>query len=221
MFFRHIASLTLGVSCLVTAAFGQDNKEQKPETSSDTPVYIGILVDCSGSQRTVLDRTFATVKQIAESLREKDQAFLVRFVDSAKISVVQDLTGNKQDIEDSSDSLYIEGGQSAIIDAVDHSAKYLVENSENVAVVRTLILITDGEDGVSGKKVDEVIPYLKEKQIRVFAIGVSDLKVSTKLFDRLTKETGGKTFVPRTTAELSNSVIEIAKNLRATPAQTR
>src|SRR5262245_51706147 len=108
MFFRNIASLTLGVCCLAATVLGQDAKEQKTEISSDAPVYLGILVDCSGSQRTVLDRTFSALKQIAETLREKDQGFLVRFVDGAKISVVQDLTGNKQDIEDSSDSLSIE-----------------------------------------------------------------------------------------------------------------
>jgi len=216
--FRNIASLTVMICCLVAAALGQDSKEPKAEMS-DMPIYIGIVVDCSGSQRTVLDKTFSAVKQIAESLREKDQAFLVRFVDSAKISVIQDLTGKKEDIEDSSDSLYIEGGQSAIIDAVDHSARYLVENSPDGSVVRTLIVITDGEDGTSGKKIEEVVQFLKEKQIRVFAIGISDLKVSTKLFDRLTKETGGKTFIPRTTVELSNSVVEIVKNLR--PASTQ
>jgi len=220
MFFRHIASLTVVICCLVSAALGQDNKEPNTE-SSETPIYIGIVVDCSGSQRTVLDRTFQAVKQIAESLREKDQAFLVRFVDSGKISVIQELTNKKEEIEDSSDSLYIEGGQSAIIDAVDHSAKYLVKNSADGSVVRILIVITDGEAGTSGKKIDEVMPFLKEKQIKVFGIGISDLKVSTKLFDRLTKETGGKTFIPRTSAEVSNAVIDIVKNLRPTSTQAK
>jgi uncharacterized protein with von Willebrand factor type A (vWA) domain len=220
MYFRNIASLTVVICCLASAVLGQDNKEQKTETS-DMPIYIGIVVDCSGSQRTVLDRTFQAVKQIAESLREKDQAFLVRFIDSGKISVIQELTNKKEEIEDSSDSLYIEGGQSAIIDAVDHSAKYLVENSADGSVVRILIVITDGEDGTSGKKIDEVVPFLKEKQIKVFAIGISDLKVSTKLFDRLTKETGGKTFIPRTSAEVSNAVIDIVKSLRPASAQVK
>jgi Mg-chelatase subunit ChlD len=109
----------------------------------------------------------------------------------------------------------------AIIDAIDYSAKYLVENSGEGAVARTLIVITDGEDGTSGKKIEEIMPFLKEKQIKVFAIGISDLKVSTKLLDRLTKETGGRTFVPRTSAEISNSIIDIVKSLRQVSAPAK
>ena len=58
-----------------------------------------------------------------------DEAFLVTFVDTAKIVVRQDLTESKEELRDSAENMFIEGGQTAILDAVKSSADYLAENS--------------------------------------------------------------------------------------------
>jgi len=201
------------VLCLATLTAAQETIAAKPEASASS-VTLGIVLDCSGSQRLQLDRMLSAVKQISETLNERDQAFLVRFVDAAKISVVQELTNNKDEIVDAADGLYIEGGSTAVIDAVYISARYLSKNDNTEGAQRALLLISDGDDSGSGKKLDETVLLLKENQIKVFAIGISDLKVSSKVLDRFTKETGGRTFLPRTTAELSNAINSIAKLMR-------
>ena len=66
----------------------------------------------------------AVVKQIADTIAPGDEAFVVRFIDSSKISVVQDFTDQKDMLADAADSLYIEGGQTALIDAIDFSARH-------------------------------------------------------------------------------------------------
>lgn len=217
---RIATVILLLVLCLASLTAAQDTTAVKPEASS-TAITLGIILDCSGSQRLQLDHMLSAVKQISETLNEKDRAFLVRFVDAAKISVVQELTNNKAEIVDATDSLYIEGGSTAVIDAVYVSAKYLTKNDNADGSSRVFLLISDGEDSGSGKKIDDTIALLKENQIRVFAIGISDLKVSTKVLDRLTKETGGKTFLPRTTVDLSNTVVSIAKLMRGGIAATK
>jgi VWFA-related protein len=205
-------SLLLAV-CLAPTVLAQETKPDIPAKPADA-VTLGILVDCSGTQRLQLENTLSAVKQLSETIGENDRAFIVRFVDAGKFSIVQEFTNNKDEINDSGDGLYIEGGFTALIDAVDRSARYLKRNESNLPVNRAFVLISDGEDQGSGKKFEDTIALLKENQIKVFAIGISDLKVSTKLLDRFAKETGGRTFTPRTIAELSNAVITIAKLMR-------
>ena len=216
---RALFSLLL-VVCLASILDGQDARTDTSPAPSDS-VTLGILVDCSGTQRLQLENTLSAVKQLSETIGEKDRAFVVRFVDAGKFSIVQEFTNNKDEINDSGDGLYIQGGQTAIIDAVDRSARYVKRNEPDFTANRAFVLISDGEDQGSTKKIEDTIALLKENQIKVFAIGISDLKVSTKLLDRFAKETGGKTFMPRTTAELSNAVITIAKLMRGAPAAAK
>lgn len=187
----------------------QTNKDNKSASASS----IGIVVDCSGSQRLQLDKTISVVKQIAETMRPGDEAFIVRFVDAQKITIVQDFTDQKQVLQDAVDDIYVEGGLTAIVDAVDLAARHLSE-SELGASSRVLVLITDGDDRKSTVRADETIALLKRENIRTFAIAFSDLKVSTKLLDKFTRDSGGKTYVPRTPAEVSNSVLELASAIR-------
>jgi VWFA-related protein len=215
MSFRYVLAIFLSLAGISSVALSQG--QSKPP-STESPLTVGILVDCSGSQRLQLDRTIGLVKQLSEAFGPEDQAFMVRFVDAAKISIVQEFTNQKSDLEDAAEGLYIEGGQTAILDAVDRSARYFAKNDpSNGTSSRALVLITDGEESGSGKRSDETVALLKDSQLKVYAIGLSDLKVSTKLLDKLTKETGGKLFTPRTTAEISNSVLEMIKLMRTGP----
>jgi Mg-chelatase subunit ChlD len=115
--------------------------------------------------------------------------------------------------------LYVEGGQTSLFDAVDYAVKYLSKNRPVAdRGLPTLILISSGEDRSNSKSIDDALSAIKEQQVRVFTIGLSDLKVSTRSLDRLSKENGGKAYVPRTTAEISNAVIDILKLMRGVTA---
>jgi VWFA-related protein len=218
MFVRRALFSLLLVILLGVLVDAQDARTEPSPAPTASSVTLGILVDCSGTQRLQLESTLSAVKQLSETVTESDRAFLVRFVDAGKFSIIQEFTNNKDEINDSGDGLYIEGGMTAIIDAVDRSARYVAKNEPNSTANRAFVLISDGEDQGSGKKIEDTIALLKENQIRVFAIGISDLKVSTRLLDRFSKETGGRTFTPRTTAEMSNAVLTIAKLMRGAAA---
>jgi Mg-chelatase subunit ChlD len=212
--FRRLFWFPLWLCFFAAGALAQSAPVDIKAEPAANGVLVGIVVDCSGSQRLQLDRTIGMVKQIVNSLHENDRASIVRFVDSQKISVVQEFTSDKSELRDTADELYIEGGLTAIVDAVYFAAKYFSDEPAGSGTMRTMILISDGDDRNSAKRTDETVALLKSEQIRVFAIAISDLKVSTKLLDKLTKETGGKTFVPRTTAEVSNAVLEAVKSMR-------
>lgn len=204
------------ISALVLSCFMGTARSQTAQTNAaPSPVYTGIVVDCSASQRLQMDHVVSVIKQFGEAMLSGDEAFVVRYVDPAKTAVVQEFTSEKTDLTDAAEGLYVEAGQTSLYDAVDYSAKYLAKAKPAANdAVQSLILISSGDDRWNSKSVDETLSLLKDQRIRVYAIGLSDLKVSPKTLDRLTKETGGKTYAPKTTVELSNSVIDIIKSLR-------
>ena len=126
------------------------------------------------------------------------------------------MTQNKQDLRDSAENMFIEGGPTAILDAVMFSAKYMVENSKaEPDRPKVLILITDGDERESGASIDDVLKTLKAANIRVFVLGLYEEKFYTKVIDRLTKETGGAKFVPKMPKETAANVSSLLSAIRS------
>jgi VWFA-related protein len=210
-FFVYLILQLVGVSALCAQV-----QEVK---SAPSAARFAIVVDCSGTQRLQLDKTISLIKQLAEAMRPGDEAFIVRFVGADKITITQDFTHEKAELQDAADDLYIEGGQTAIVDAIDFTAHHFAEDNANSdGSTRAIVLISDGDERKGSTKADATLSLLKQEKIKVFAIGISDLTVSTKLLDKFAKETGGKTFVPRTTSDLSNSILEILAAIRGEQA---
>ncbi|HAF16462.1 MAG TPA: hypothetical protein DCK99_22730, partial [Blastocatellia bacterium] len=118
-------------------------------TREEVPISYGLAVDTSGSLRSQLQAVVDAGKTIVNSNKPGDETFLVRFISSDKIETVQDFTPSKDLLMDGLDSLYIEGGQTAIIDAVYLTAEHVAEykkGDESDRRRRALIVITDGED---------------------------------------------------------------------------
>lgn len=196
----------------------------------EIPISYGLAIDTTGSLRTQIDKVIEAGKTIINSNKPGDETFLVRFVDSEKIETVQDFTANKSALEDALDSLYIEGGQTAIIDAVYLSAERIAnykKGDTDDRRRRALILVTDGEDRSSYYKQDQLFQKLREEDVQIFIIGfVNELdreggmisksprEKAVKLIDRLAKETGGRAFYPQSLAELPGIANEIVRDLR-------
>jgi von Willebrand factor type A domain. len=173
-----LTSCTFGLIllCLVGAA----NSQSAPTAAATSAVYTGIVVDCSGSQRLQMDRVVSVIKQFADAMQDGDAAFVVRYVDPARTSVVQDLTREKSDLNDAAEGLYVEGGQTSLFDAVDYAARYFAKNKAATSGGSLmLILISSGEDKADTKSIDETLSRLRDQRLRVYAIGLSDLKVTT------------------------------------------
>lgn len=208
-------SLTAGflltlVLCL--AASAQESSVQKVEK---TPVSYGLVIDNSGSLRTMLDKVIGVVTDIVDGNGADDEAFLVTFVDTPKIVLRQEFTDSKPELHDAVQNMFIEGGQTAILDAVKISAEYLSKSARpDAGRARALVVVTDGEDRESGSKIEDVIKLLKEQNIRVFVVAMSDGKVFTKLIDRLTKETGGTKFSPKTRTDLTAVAAQLSAAIR-------
>jgi len=199
-------------------------------TREEVPISYGLAVDTSGSLRSQLQSVVDAGKTIINSNKRGDETFLVRFISSDKIETVQDFTDNKELLNDGLDSFYVEGGQTAIIDAVYLSAEHVSEyrkGDESDRRRRALIVITDGEDRNSFYKQEQLFARLREEDVQIFVIGfVNELEKeaglirksprdkAVNLINRLASETGGRAFFPESISQLPEIANEIIRDLR-------
>ena len=199
-------------------------------TREEVPVSYGLAVDNSGSLRSQLQSVIDAGKTIISSNRPGDETFLVRFISSDKIETLQDFTSNMDLLSEAIDNMYIEGGQTAVIDAVFLSAERVAEykkGDDNDRRRRALIVVTDGEDRVSFYKQEQLFARLREADVQIYVVGfVNELEKdggfirkssrdkAVNLLNKLSSETGGRAFFPQSTSELPKIASEIVRDLR-------
>ncbi len=192
-------------------------------SKEEVPLSYGLVIDNSGSMRSQLDKVLDAGRLIVNGNKPDDETFLVRFVTSDNIQMVSDFTSNKAALFGGLDSLFIEGGQTAVIDAVLLSLEYAAKNRKDMDGNRrlALVLVTDGEDRVSRLKRDELTERLHREDIQIFAIGlVKQIETgkardkATELLKFLAQETGGRAFFPNSASELRGIAEQITRDLR-------
>src|SRR5919106_493621 len=199
-------------------------------TREEVPISYGLAVDTSASLRSQIQSVIDAAKSIINSNKPGDETFLVRFISSDKIQTEQDFTSSKDLLMDALDNLYVEGGQTAVIDAVYLSAEHVAGYQKGGASDRrrrALIVITDGEDRNSFYKQEQLFARLREEDVQIFVIGfVNELEKEAgfirksprekaiALINKLAEETGGRAFFPESVAELPQIANEIIRDLR-------
>ncbi|MGI8786563.1 MAG: VWA domain-containing protein [Pyrinomonadaceae bacterium] len=200
-------------------------------TKAEVPTNYSLVIDNSGSLRSQLEKVIEAGKIIVGTNRSDDETSIIRFVSSDKIEILQNFTAKKADLDEALDNMYIEGGQTAIIDAVYLAAEqvdqYEKSRDPNDRKRRALILVTDGDDRDSFYKEQQLFELLKESDVQIYTIGfVGELDKeggfiskspqgkAKALLERLATETGGKSYFPIDVGELNNIAGDIARELR-------
>ncbi len=200
-------------------------------TRAEVPTNYSLVLDNSGSLRTQLDKIIEAGKIIINTNKPEDESSVIRFVSSDKIEIVQDFTPSKTDLNEALDNLYVEGGQTAIIDAVYLAAEkvdqYEKTRNPNDKKRRALILVSDGEDVSSFYKEQQLFDLLREADVQIFTVGfVNELSKeggfigkskqskAKEFMERLARETGGKSYFPNSINELGGIAQDIASELR-------
>jgi Ca-activated chloride channel family protein len=195
-------------------------------SKSEVPTNYTLVVDNSGSLRQQLDKVIEAGKILVDSNRKDDETSIIRFVGNDKITIEEDFTSKKQDLDEALDNMFIEGGQTAVRDAVYLAAQRITDyeksNKIEDRVRRALVLVTDGEDRNSFYTEAQLFELLKETDVQIYVIGfVDDLdndagfirkspKSKSKAFlEKLAADTGGKAYFPSGVGELP----EIARNV--------
>jgi Ca-activated chloride channel family protein len=192
----------------------------------ERPLRYAIALDSSGSFRSLLPGCLAVARALIENNRPNDETMIVSFVSSDKIDKLHDFTTDKAKLLDSLNLVRIEGGQTAVVDAVHAAVEATATRSAiNADARRAVVLLTDGEDRNSFYSSDQLMKLLREKDVQMFVIGIvtqldkeggfirkSARERGENLLNSLAQETGGQVFFPKDLKELAEAAQQINKH---------
>ena len=166
-----------------------------------------ILIDNTGSMRSQFAEVLGLAKAIVHEVHDCGPVSIFDFRSDSRrtpraIPILRiERSQDENSLDRTLESLYVEGGQTTLLDAVDAMAEHLKDPP--AATAKVIILITDGEDRISEKNQKEVVGKLNENKISLYAIGlVRELEGSKRskasdFLKFLTKETGGRVIFPK------------------------
>lgn len=195
---------------------------------------ISIVIDNSGSVRDQLNDIVNIGRIIVTNLRPDDSAQIIRFVGRDKIEIEEPWTNQRAGLFEALDNLFVEGGQSAVIDALYLASQDLLKRNEKSDGRRqAIILISDAEDRNSYYTGEDLLKLLENTRIQIFTItltkdlpkGFWDMEPNrktvgavVKLVNKLAAKTGGTSFIFKkqsTKDDLLNSLKALMIELRS------
>jgi uncharacterized protein YegL len=185
---------------------------------NEKKVAYGILIDNTGSLRSQFEQVLDLGKAVARHATQKGPVSVFNFTSPAhrtsRLAVISggsDWRLNADSLSRFIDDIYVLGGQTTLLDAIDSMSRNVnakVNQERDVFSHGVVVLITDGENRESRIKESDLIKQLQKDGTRVFAIGlVKDLgsgpfgskgkrEKAENLLKKLTKETGGRVIFP-------------------------
>jgi len=219
---------------------GQVQEVSTFQQNLDLPLSIAILIDTSASEERTLPEEKAAAQTFLEAVLRpgRDEAAVVSF--TGEVTLEQGFTGSMdrirraiQHVEFVPPSGYIGGGvvvgtppisdknqqlvgSTAIWDAVWATSKeLLVESADNTR--RAIILLTDGVDTSSQVKQSEAVARAQKADALVYTVGIGDsygFGVDEGSLRKISEQTGGRAYFPRSDRELREAFDQIQRDLR-------
>ncbi|HEX8686985.1 MAG TPA: VWA domain-containing protein, partial [Pyrinomonadaceae bacterium] len=192
------------------------------------PIYVGVLMDTSGSTAGKLGFEKEAAKNFLYTVTRtrKDHAAFVTFDDEVRLR--QDFTRNLDLLEKAIDGVKKPGTQTALFDAI---WQFCDEKMRNVSSPRrALVVITDGDDTYSRARIDDAIAMAQKTDTIIFAIStkggftgsaVPGVEAGTvkdsgdKELQKLADETGGRSFYTGDMLALERAFKKIGEELRS------
>ncbi len=148
----------------------EDGVEQPIEyfSSEETPFAAVILLDTSGSMEQRVSMARAAAIRFLDGLRASDSAAIYRF--DSKIELVQSFS-NSRDIAEAAFDLKAYG-MTRMNDAIYQAAVDLSKREEKR---RAIIVLSDGQDTMSGRPADRVLKAAMSADIAIYTIDMSPI----------------------------------------------
>ena len=187
-------------------------------TNERVPLGLGLLLDVSDSMfgRKIRDAQDAVERFLLKLLAPTDAFFVMAFNHEARL-----LFGWKESPEGVHEALerLKPSGSTAIYDAIAASMPFISNRPRERAA---LVLITDGEDSASDITLHDLRPALIRSDAFVYAIAIDARgtqaianKLNLGALNDITGQSGGRTEVVRTTADLDLATASIAEELNS------
>ena len=187
-------------------------------TNERVPLGLGLLLDISDSMfgRRIKDAEAAVEHFLTTLLDPADAFFLMTFNHQPRL-----IFGWKTQADGVHDALSVlkPTGSTAIYDAMLAAIPYLEHRPRERAAI---VLITDGADTASDVTLHDLRPALVRSDAFVYAIAIDTpepqpiaQRVSIDTLNEITGQSGGRTEVVRTTADIELATANIAEELNS------
>jgi Ca-activated chloride channel homolog len=193
-----------------------ENGKRQPITlfrRDDIPVSLGLLIDNSGSMRTLRSKVEAAALALARASNPQDEIFVLNFNDKTRIDVP--FTSDVSVLEAGISRVDSIGG-TAMRDAIDVAQAYLSAHATRDRKV--LLVITDGIDNASVTTRDRIEKQAEQRDTVIFALGLfgdeDRARQGRHELDQLAERTGGITYYPSSIDAIGAVALEIARQIR-------
>lgn len=177
-------------------------------SDDDAPVTLGIIYDVSGSMEDLTSRSFQTLRRLFESSHQDDEYFVIAFNDRPKL--VQDFTTSPSEILNR--VIFVKAnGNTALYDAVYLGIEKARQGRHQK---KALLIISDGVENNSIYSGRELRELLKESDVPMYSIGLSQLYKGLGTLSNLSGLSGGMMFNPADEPQTRDIYTRIALALR-------
>jgi Ca-activated chloride channel family protein len=185
-------------------------------TRERVPVSVGVLLDISDSMfgRPIKDARQAVDSFLLEQLDTQDEFFILAF--NHRPHVMTTWTHTAEVVQQALDSLKPTGG-TAVYDATLEALPLIARRNRERGA---LLIVSDGADTASTATLRDVRFALRRSQAFVYAIGIDspggkaiNRSVNPVTLREITDESGGRTEVVQSSAEISAASARIADEL--------
>ena len=193
-----------------------EKQELSQFTNERVPVSLGVLLDISDSMfgRRIADARGAVDRFLFDQLDHEDEFFILAF--NHKPHVLTQWTQMPTVVRDALDSLKPTGG-TAVYDAVMEGMPLIAKRNRERGA---LLIVSDGADTASTAMLKDVRFALRRSQAFVYAIAIDppdrraiNHAVNPTTLREITDESGGRTEVVATSADIAAASARIAEEL--------
>jgi Ca-activated chloride channel homolog len=170
----------------------EDNVRQQIAffANEDSPVSMGIVYDVSSSMNSFSAHSLRMLRQFFENSHREDEFFVIAF--NNRTQLVHDFSSLPEEIINRVGFIKSKGS-TALYDATYLATEKVRQGRHHKKV---LLIFSDGEENSSRYSGREIKNLLKETDVQIYAIGMSEWSDGAPTLKFLSEPTGGQAFFP-------------------------
>ncbi|HEX6463536.1 MAG TPA: VWA domain-containing protein [Vicinamibacterales bacterium] len=172
---------------------------------ADFPLAVAVALDRSFSMKNRLPAAIDASRTFLAELRPRDESMIVAI--GSEVETVAPLSTDRASQMQALDAVQ-PWGTTGLYDAIIQS----IDSIQSANGRRALILLSDGEDRYSSATVQDALARARRSDVMVYPVAFG--RTRPPLFAELATLTGGRSFQPRDTSQLTTTMRTIASELR-------
>lgn len=184
-------------------------------SAEDVPASVGLIVDNSGSMLDKRTEVVDAALAFMAASHPGDELFVVNFNERAFLGLPASIPFTSDAGQLRSALLSVPIGMTALYDAVALGLEHVRGGTRDR---KALVVLSDGGDNASRRRLDEVLDLARRSSATVYTIGVYDetnRDRNPRVLRQLADVTGGRAYFPDALADLSQVWRDIAGGIRS------